>query len=234
MAGVHDRLRRQLEQMVPDRLDDRVEVGVGPASGTRPAGEERVAGEHGVQLRGEQAHRPGGVAWCVEHLEHDVLDLEPASGDNLVVGRDIMLGVPEHAVAGMQPDRRAGRLPQLDRGVDVVVVTVRTHDGDDAAARDAVEDRLGVMSGVDDHDLGIVADQPHVVVDRPLPAVDSERPRGDDAVDPYSGRRGSRLAHHTTTDRSTSPRCIRSNAGSTWSSPIVSDTNASRSSRPWR
>ena len=38
----------------------------------------------------------------------------------------------------------------------------------------------------------------------------------------------------TTTERSTSPRSILSNAASTSSSPIRSDTKASRSNRPWR
>ncbi len=38
--------------------------------------------------------------------------------------------------------------------------------------------------------------------------------------------------HSSTTDRSTSPRCIFPNAASTWSSPMVSDTNFSSGSRP--
>ena len=43
---------------------------------------------------------------------------------------------------------------------------------------------------------------------------------------------GGTVGQKTTTDRSTSPRCIFANASSTWSSLISSETKASRSSRP--
>ena len=51
----------------------------------------------------------------------------------------------------------------------------------------------------------------------------------------FTGRRLARSAgfrHSTTTERSTSPRCIRPKASSTASSAMRSDTNRSRSSRP--
>ena len=73
----------------------------------------------------------------------------------------------------------------LDRRVDVVVVPVR-------AARwrrprgspTALDDRVGVVGGVDDEHLVVVADEPDVVVDVPGAAVEAERARGDDLLDP--------------------------------------------------
>src|SRR5262245_23415445 len=112
-----------------------------------------------------------------------------------------MLGVPQHSVAGVQPDRCAGGLSQLDRCVDVVVVPVRTHDGSDPTAADRVEYRRRVMGGVDHDHIGVVADQPDVVVDGPGPAVEPKLARRDDPVDPYAA------GHHTTTERSTWPCC---------------------------
>ena len=48
------------------------------------------------------------------------------------------------------------------------------------------------------------------------------------------GGEGERHGQTTTTERSTSPRCMRAKAASTWSMPIVSLTKRSRSSRPPR
>jgi hypothetical protein len=59
-------------------------------------------------------------------------------------------------------------------------------------------DRPRLVGGVDHDHLAIVADQPDVVGDRPLAAVE-----GEDA------RRGDELDHSTTTLRSTSPRSMR-------------------------
>src|SRR6185369_16325159 len=76
--------------------------------------------------------------------------------------------------------------------------------------------------------LVVVAEQPDVVVHRPGLAVEVEGPRRDDPLD------ADLAGHSTTTERSTSPWRIRSNAASTSSSPIRSLTNASRSRRPCR
>ena len=101
------------------------------------------------------------------------------------------------------------------------------HDGDDPAVPDGVEDGRRVVRRVDDEHLVVVADQPDVVVDVPLAAVEGEGARRDDLLD--AGRHQS-----TTTERRTSPRCIFSNASSTSPSPMVSETNPSRSNRPCR
>src|SRR6185312_495447 len=104
------------------------------------------------------------------------------------------------------------------------------HDGHDAPIADAGGDLLQVVGCVDDEDLVLVADDPHVVVDVPGAAVEGERAGGDDVADRSVGG-----AHqNTTTERSTSPLCILWNASSTSSRPIVSVTNFSRGSRPCR
>ena len=82
-----------------------------------------------------------------------------------------------------------------------------------------------VVRGVDDEHLLVVAEQPHVVVDVERLAVEREGAAGDGVVDPERHQK-------ITTERSTLPSCILSNAASTPSIPISSVTNASRSSRP--
>ena len=77
-----------------------------------------------------------------------------------------------------------------------------------------------------DH-LAVVADEPDVVGDLPLAAVEGEDAVGGDELD-------ASRSDSTTTERSTSPRSILWNASSTSSRPISSLTNRSRSSRPWR
>ena len=77
----------------------------------------------------------------------------------------------------MQQDGGAGRVGDLTGGVDVVVVAVRTDHGDHAPATDGVQDRAGLVRGVDHDDLGVVADQPDVVVDVEVLAVEARRLR---------------------------------------------------------
>ena len=109
---------------------------------------------------------------------------------------------------------RAGRLGELHRGVDVVVVPVRAHDRHEPAARDSIDDRPGLVRGVDHEALLVVADDPDVVVDLEVLAVDREDPAGDHMVEA--------IRHSETTERRTSPRSILWNASSTASSAIVS------------
>ena len=48
---------------------------------------------------------------------------------------------------------------------------------------------VGVVGGVDDEHLGVVTDQPDVVLDLPRAAVELEDPGGDDPLDPDAARR---------------------------------------------
>ena len=50
VPGVHHGLRRQGEQLRPDRLDDQIRVGPGPAGRARPAVEQGVTGEQKFRL----------------------------------------------------------------------------------------------------------------------------------------------------------------------------------------
>ena len=117
----------------------------------------------------------------------------------------------------MQQHRRVERLAEFGSDGDVVVVAVRAHHRHHVAATDGLHDRFGVVGGVEHHDLGVVADEPDVVVDFPTAAVEFEGAVGDDAfdVDHYS----------TTTERSTLPSCILWNASSMSPSPMRSETN---------
>src|SRR3954452_23909253 len=136
--------------------------------------------------------------------------------------------VPQHPVGGVEPDRRAGCLAQRRGGGDVVVVPVGEHDRGHPPAADGLDDRGGVVRGVDHQHLVVVPDQPDVVVDVEVLPVEAEHPADDDLLDP-SGHR-----QNTTTLRSTSPRCIFSKASSTSLRAMVSETNSSSGKRPCR
>ena len=105
----------------------------------------------------------------------------------------------------------------------MIVVAVRAHDRHHVAARHGVQDWFGGVGGVENHDVGVVADEPDVVVDFPTATVEFEGSVGDYLVD-----------HNTTTERSTLPSCILWKASSMSSSPMRSETNLSNGSRPCR
>ena len=100
-------------------------------------------------------------------------------GEDLAVGQVAVRGAvrvgeaPQRQVVGVQQDRRAGGVGQGGGGADVVVVGVGADDGAQGAAADGLGDRLGVVCGVDDEDLDVVADDPHVVLHVPGAAVEA-------------------------------------------------------------
>lgn len=65
----------------------------------------------------------------------------------------------------------------------MVVVPVRADDGDDGAVANRLGDRVRVVGGVDHQHLVIVAEQPHVVLDGEVLAVEGEAAVGADQVD---------------------------------------------------
>ena len=110
----------------------------------------------------------------------------------------------------------------------MVVVGVSAHDREHVTPGDRLEDARRIVGGVDHDDVGVVADEPHVVVDLEVLTVETEDPARDDAVDAGAH------APNTTTLRSTFPWCILSNAASTSPMPMVSETKSCKGSRPWR
>src|SRR6476661_5637614 len=101
--------------------------------------------------------------------------------------------LPQHVVAGVQQHRGVHALGQFGGDGDVVVVTVRADHGVHVPVPDRIDDRLRGVGGVDDHDVGVVTDQPDVVVDVPLSAVEGECSLGDDPLYPKPS------AHEATT-----------------------------------
>ena len=180
------------------------------------------------------------MAGGVQHEELHVADLhDVAVGEVQRRGEVGVALVPQDAVVGVQRDLRPGMGgEQLGHDRDVVVVRVRQQDVGEAAVTDELEDRAGVVRGVDDDALGVVADHPDVVLDLPRAAVEAEGALGRRVVDADATLRGRHPvarrvgAHSSTTDRRTSPACILSNAASMSARPIRSETKASRSKRP--
>lgn len=109
------------------------------------------------------------------------LDIDPGDGQEHPVGEFrvrfavLVHRLPQRALGGMQENGGAGRPGEIGRGADVVVVPVGADDRGDTAPGDGGSDRPRVVRRVDDQDLLVVADQPHVVVDVERLAVQAER-----------------------------------------------------------
>src|SRR3954468_20120507 len=134
---------------------------------------------------------------------------------------------PEHVIGRVQQHRGVQCVSEFGCDSHVVVVPVRADHRDDVPTADGHHDRARVVCGVEDHDLGVVPDEPDIVVDFPTAAVEFERAVGDNPLN--------RTAVHVnaTTLRSTSPACILWKASSMSPSPMRSETNFSSGSRPW-
>ncbi len=103
----------------------------------------------------------------------------------VVDGAEIFVGVrhsPEHVVGRVQQDR-VRRAPSDSSGATVMwslcpwVHTTATT----LPSADGHDDRARVVGGVEDHDVGVVTDEPDVVVDFPTAAVEFEGAVCDDA-----------------------------------------------------
>ncbi|MCO5555078.1 hypothetical protein L7F22_008618 [Adiantum nelumboides] len=226
VSGADPGVGGQGQQGGPDRLDDRVEAGVGPSGGAGSALEQVVAGEDDAELGGVEAGRARewpGVCSTVRSIPPAVRTCPSASSRS---GLRSARSCPTGPSRRVEQDRRGEPVGQGRGLVDVVVVGVGAHDGLDAPVADGGGDGVGVVRGVDDEHLAVVADDPHVVVDVEGAAVEGEGAGGDDVVD----RRHQRI----TTERRTSPACIFSKACSTPSIPISSVTNLSSGKRPCR
>src|ERR1700736_1563662 len=126
----------------------------------------------------------------------------------------------------MQQYRRAERLAEFGGHGHMVVVPVCAYHRHHISAANGRHDGLRCVRGVEDHDVGIVADDPDVVVDFPTATIEFEGAVGDNALD---GRH-----YSITTERSTLPSCILWKASSTSPRPMRSDTNFSSGNRPCR
>ena len=167
------------EQPVPDRVDDRREVRVGPAGRARAALEEGVAGEDGAEARARRGRpRPARGPGCAGRCRS-----APAASMHLPVGELGVRAAGRGGSASTAAGRRgaAGSARRCARrargGVDVVVVGVGAHDRAQPPVADRLGDGVGVVRGVDDDRLVVVADDPDVVVDVPGAAVEGERAR---------------------------------------------------------
>ena len=77
----------------------------------------------------------------------------------------------------MDPDRSAELVGERAGGVDVVVVAVRRDDGDSSPVPHGRGDGSVVVSRVDDEHLGVVPDDPDVVLDLEVLTVEREQRR---------------------------------------------------------
>ena len=163
MPGQDAGVGGQGEQVLPDRVQLPGEVGVLAVLRGRPLGQHDVPGEHRAEVLAVQAHRTRGVAGRVDDLEPDVGDLEDAAVFHLDVGVLARMGLPpQRAVLRVQGHRRLVPFGHLERGGDVVGVTVRADDREHLAVTHRVQQARRVGARIDDDDLLVVADDPGV------------------------------------------------------------------------
>src|ERR1035437_2588063 len=172
-----------------------------------------------------------GVTRSVQDVDVQSADGEHIPVSQLAVGTHRIDPVPQDPIGRMELERSTRHVHDPADRADVIIVPVGEQDSDDLAPGHCRQDRRSVVGRVDDDALVVVADEPNVVVDVPGATVKAEGARGDGLV--YADSRRGR-AHRTTTERRTSPVRIFSNADSMSPRPMVSDTNAPRSKRPWR
>jgi hypothetical protein len=174
VAGEDSSVRRQGEQPGPNRPDNRREVRPAAPGGARASPEQRVAREQHMPLAVVEAAPARGVPRRVDDRERDGTRPEHLAVDEIAVRRRAIGAVhltPQWQVCGMQEHRRSERVPQLDRGVDVVVVPMCRDDGDSTAVADSRRYGRSRVRRIDDEDFGLVADYPDVVLDLEVLAV---------------------------------------------------------------
>ena len=99
MTRADSRFRRQSQQVVADRVNNRVEIRVGPTGRPRTAGKQRVTREQLRGLRHVQAARARGVTRSVNNDNLRACNLQALTMREILV-RQIRPGLlPQHLVA---------------------------------------------------------------------------------------------------------------------------------------
>ena len=158
--------RRQ--QPGADRLEDRRVVAVGAAGRARAAAEQRVAGEHGAEVR-RRAGRccPASARACAAPSSVVPATSNRAPSASVVRPGSRPGGRRPRASGRPGGTRSARRWPRAAPTAAVMwslcpwVSTIAGH----PPAADRLDDRRGVVRGVDDQHLVVVPDEPDVVVD---------------------------------------------------------------------
>ena len=148
---------------------------------------------------------------CVYRLNFRSGDSDPLIYVEVAIPDTGMCCFPQYFIGRVKQYGSVKPMGQFRCGSDVVVVTVCADHRDHVAAGDSGNDRFGVVCGVNHDHVGVVSDQPHVVVDIPASAVKFESARRDNPFDTNGvafGVQFGDVGHGTTTDRSTSPACI--------------------------
>ncbi len=164
MARVNDGWVGVGHELLFDRIHHLAKAGVFPSGGSRPAGEERVTGEH--DRFQHERHRPGCVSRGVEDMDGEVSDHDFLAVEERLVGHPF----GDLDVGGVKVPWHAERLPDRVERHDVIEVTVGGEDGLDLEAGGMFEDQRGFVGGVDDdcparfgarHDIGVVVPLAH-------------------------------------------------------------------------
>ena len=173
---------------------------VGKSENDRPVApgppENRVSPLNTAPSSGAYQHtEPGGVAGGVQRAQFGAGDAE-----RFAIGHRAKVLVrvrhpPQHIIAGMEQYRRVERFAEFGGHGHVVVVAVCAHHRHHVAPTDGCHDRRRGVRGVEDHDVGIVAEQPDVVVDFPTATVEFEGAMGDDAFDVRPSQHHHRAQH---------------------------------------
>jgi hypothetical protein len=161
VAREHNSFVVEGEEFRLDRLDDRPEVAVLESCCTGTAGEQGVTGEYYAVE--QDAHGPRRVARCVENGGGCASDGEHALGNI-----EVEWFVSHCAVRRVESRWNTKSRRRIWDRLMVIPVPVGGQDPFDFGSVRQPNDRIGVISGIDDHTrgCGVISDQVDVVVDR--------------------------------------------------------------------
>ena len=166
MTGQRPRGVGQDEEPVPDRSDDRREVGEASPGCSGAALEEGVAGEEHPSGGVKETASPRRVPRRVNDLERRAAGGYRHPVGQVPIGRAVGIDlVPQHQIIGVQQNWGTQYVRQGPRGVDVVIVTMGSDDGHRRAVSDRLDDWAMVVGGVNHQDFSFVAHNPDVVLD---------------------------------------------------------------------
>src|SRR5680860_592555 len=102
VSGVDDGLRRQLQELAADGVDDRREVRVRASGCAGSSCKERVTGEHDAQIRDMETTGAESVTRGVQDVDVQSADGEHIPVSQLAVGTDRIDRVPQDPIGRMQ------------------------------------------------------------------------------------------------------------------------------------
>src|SRR5690606_5643543 len=156
-------------------------AGVAAAGSARAAVEQRVTAEQYAQVFCVEAGGTRRVPRGVQGGERSTGDGEGVAFADFCVHVALRVdSFPKHAVFRVQEQRSVYGICDVSGSTNVVIVSMGEQHGHPFAFTDSLADLGNIVGRVDHHDLGVIADDPDIVIDIARAAIQREGAGGDD------------------------------------------------------